>query len=252
MHVPPDHPPIDFLFGINPVFEAIRARRRKIRRAFLNQAQDKHPRLTKLAELIQKAGIELVWTDKQELSDRARTFEHQGAVLECSLYPYLRLDEADDTDPRCLLIDNIEDPHNLGAILRTAEAFGWKQVFLPMRGVPDVYPSVIKASAGAAEYLHIVRSASENKYAKWAQEKGYKLLALDMAGKVSLDDYAPAADEKIMLVVGGEDKSVGQFILNAADAVVKIPQTGRISSLNASVSAAIAIHTLSRRPPTVG
>jgi tRNA G18 (ribose-2'-O)-methylase SpoU len=73
-----------------------------------------------------------------------------------------------------------------------------------------------------------------------------------MAGKVSLDDYAPAADEKIMLVVGGEDKSVGQFILNAADAVVKIPQTGRISSLNASVSAAIAIHTLSRRVPTVG
>ena len=59
MHVPPDHPPIDFLFGINPVFEAIRARRRKIRRAFLNQAQEKHPRLAKLAELIQKAGIEL-------------------------------------------------------------------------------------------------------------------------------------------------------------------------------------------------
>ena len=188
-----------------------------------------------------------MWTDKQELSDRARSFEHQGAVLECSLYPYIRLEDADDTALRCLLVDNIEDPHNLGAILRSAEAFGWKQVFLPMRGVPDVYPSVIKASAGAAEYLNIVRSASENKYAKWAQEKGYKLLPLDMAGKVSLDEYRPAADEKIMLVVGGEDKSVGQFILNAADGILKIPQTGRISSLNASVSAAIAMHVLALR-----
>lgn len=243
MH-PPDLQPLDFLFGINPIFEAIRARRRKIRRIFLNQAQDRHPRLTKLAELATRAEIELIWTDKRELSDRARSHEHQGAVLECSPFPYLRMEEADATVLRCLMVDNIEDPHNLGAIFRTAEAFGWKQIFLPMRGVPEVYPSVVKASAGAAEYLNVIRAASENRYARWAKDNGYRLLALDMAGKVPLDEIIPAADEKMMLVVGGEDKSVGQFILNMADSIVRIPQSGRISSLNASVSAAIAMHTL--------
>jgi 23S rRNA (guanosine2251-2'-O)-methyltransferase len=113
-----------------------------------------------------------------------------------------------------------------------------------MKGVPEVYPSVVKVSAGAAEFMHIARDRDSNRYAREAKDRGYKLLSLDAEGKTMLDSLGGMPDEKIMLIVGGEDRGVGQFILNMSDHVVSIEQCGHVNSLNASVAAGIAMHGL--------
>jgi 23S rRNA (guanosine2251-2'-O)-methyltransferase len=92
--------------------------------------------------------------------------------------------------------------------------------------------------------MQIARDASANQYARKAAEEGYQIVALDMNGDTRLDVVRETAPEKLMLVIGGEDKSVGQFILNMADHIIGIPQSGRVNSLNASVAAGIAMHAL--------
>ena len=96
--------------------------------------------------------------------------------------------------------------------------------------------SVVKVSAGATEFMQIARDASANQYARKAQEAGYQIAALDMNGNTTLNTVQAAAPEKLLLVIGGEDKSVGQFILNMANHIIGIPQFGRVNSLNASVA----------------
>jgi 23S rRNA (guanosine2251-2'-O)-methyltransferase len=148
-------------------------------------------------------------------------------------------------EKRILLLDNVEDPHNVGAVLRSAEIFGFRSVLMPVKGVPEIYPSVIKVSAGASEHLKIVRESATNVYVKKLQEdQGYTVVALDGAGKNSLEEVKNIDPERILLVIGGEDRSVGQFVLNKADFVVSIRQFGKINSLNASVAASIAMYAL--------
>lgn len=166
-------------------------------------------------------------------------------MLECSPYPLVRFDDLPwDTARRMVLLDNIEDPHNLGAILRSAEVFGFPAVLLPIKGTPGVYPSVVKASAGAAEHLRICRQANATRYVQAAKEKGFRIVSLDEEGKTPLGEFQPGPDDRLLLVIGGEDKSVGRYILMQSDAVVKIPQRGHVGSLNASVAAGIALHAL--------
>jgi 23S rRNA (guanosine2251-2'-O)-methyltransferase len=140
----------------------------------------------------------------------------------------------------------VEDPHNVGAILRTAEIFGYDTVFLSRKGVPEIYPSVVKVSAGATEFLDIAKDASANSYVRTAQAKGYQVVALDARGSVDVRSVRALLGERFMVVVGGEDTAVGQFIINTADFVVSISQQGRINSLNASVAAGISLFALSR------
>ncbi len=175
------------------------------------------------------------------MTDLSQSRDHQGVVLKTGLYPYTATDDLWDAD-RLLLLDNIEDPHNVGAILRSAEIFGFHAVLLSKRGVPEVYPSVVKVSAGATEFLRISKEHSANQYAQAAREKAYRIVALDAKGDCDLRTAAAeSAGQRLLLVIGGEDKSVGQYILNMADRVARIEQHGRINSLNASVAASIAM-----------
>lgn len=235
---------IEVVYGLNPAFEVLRGGKREILEVLLNQVQRDTPRLQKLAALAEREGATVVYTDKQELFALAGTREHQGVAIKVTPYPYRRMDQMETDATRWLILDNIEDPHNLGAILRSAEIFGFHQIFVPVRGSPGIYPSVVKASAGATEHVVICKAAQSNRYFKLAQEAGFKIFALEGKGKDTLDSVALDLPEKICLVIGGEDRSVGQFILNEADAVIRIPQTGQIGSLNASVAAGIAMYSL--------
>ncbi len=237
----------EYIYGINPAFEVLRGGRRRVHNAFLNDASS-HPRLRKLATYLESKKIPVEWVDKRRLFDLAESKEHQGAVLKADPYPYADLAKVWG-QPRLLLIDNVEDPHNVGAIIRCADCFGFGAVLLPVKGSPEVYPSVVKVSAGASEHLDIVRSASANDYFTAAVEQGYEVVALDMKGAVPLADLQPK--EKLLLVIGGEAKAVGQFILNGAHHLVRIEQYGRINSLNASVAAGIAMNALAlpKAPP---
>ena len=135
-----------------------------------------------------------------------------------------------------VLLDNIEDPHNIGAIMRTSEVLGWGNVLLPRRGAALVLPSVARSAAGACEYLRIAVNCSSNQYVKIAQEEGYQVVALDGAGKHTLEEVQASHPEKLLLV--------GQFIKMNANYVCAIPQSGHVNSLNASVAAALALYAL--------
>ena len=236
----------EIICGINPVFEAVRAARREIARAWINKDGGNNPRLKKLTQFLASRGIHTEFTDKMKLFELTRTREHQGAALEVSPFPHTPFADMLGAS-RMVLLDSIEDPHNIGAIMRTAEAMGWKDVLLPRHGSPLILPSVCKSSAGAVEHLNVAVNCSANQYVKIAMEEGYDVVALDGSGKASLEDIRAASPEKLLLVVGGENAGVSQFILNTCTHVAAIPQRGKINSLNASVAAAIAIYLLT--PP---
>ena len=233
----------EFLYGINPAFEAIRAGKRQILHLYLNQDFIRNPRLKKLHEFAGSRAIPIEQVDRGALFNLCQSREHQGCVLQTSPFPYTPFAELLQ-EKRLLLLDKIEDPHNVGAIARSAEALGWNTLLLPRRGAPLLLPSVIKAAAGASEFLNVAVNCSSNQYVKIALEAGYEVVALDGAGKTDLEELATMKLEKVLLVIGGENAGVGQFILNNANYIVAIKQKGRVNSLNASVAAALALYRL--------
>lgn len=235
----------EFLYGINPVFEAIRAGRRQLVRLYLNQGSEQNPRLRKLAQVAEKYQVAIEPVDKSRLFDLCQTREHQGCVLEAGSFPYTPFAEVLGEN-RLLLLDNIEDPHNVGAIARTAEALGWRNLLLPRRGCPLLLPSVVKAAAGACEFLQVAVNCAGNQYVKIALDEGYTVVSLDASGQTPLEEVKTLQVEKMLLVVGGENTGVSQFILNNSTHIAAIKQTGKINSLNASVAAALALYLLGR------
>lgn len=237
----------EYIYGINPAFEVVRAGKRQVYEAYLNQAAARQPRIRKLSQYLEKMDIPIQWVDKRRLMELSGSRDHQGVILKTKPYPY----QPSDTlwgRPRLLLLDNIEDPHNVGAILRSAEIFGFNAILLSGKGVPDIYPSVVKVSAGATEFLDIAKDASANSYVRTAQYEGYQVVVLDVNGMVDIRTVCTQLTDKVLIVIGGEDRSVGQFILNTADLVVSIGQQGRINSLNASVAAGIFLFALHAEP----
>ena len=236
-------PSREYIYGINPAFEVVRAGRRKVYQAFLSQSAIKNPRMLKLETFLDSREIPIEWVEKGRVIDLAQSKDAQGVVLKTGTYPYATLDDLLGKE-RILLLDNVEDPHNVGAILRSAEIFGFHHVLLTKRGTPDIYPSVVKVSAGATEFLQICKEQSSVRYAQAALEAGYTVAALDAGGSATLESIAEAEIDRLLLVIGGEDKAVGQYILNHAQYVASIPQQGHINSLNAGVAAAIAMYAL--------
>jgi 23S rRNA (guanosine2251-2'-O)-methyltransferase len=237
----------EYIYGINPAFEVIRSGRRRIMQGFISESSARNPRMKKLVSFMESRSIPFEWVEKGRVVDLSESKDNQGVVLKCSTYPYADFEDLLDA-PRLLLLDNVEDPHNVGAILRSAEIFGFHSVLLPLKGVPEVYPSVVKVSAGATEFLRIARDRNSNQYARKVLEAGYRVMVLDAKGTVDLKTLQVPAEEKVLLVIGGEDRPVGQFILNEAHDIVSIPQSGSINSLNASVAASIAMFALSSSP----
>jgi 23S rRNA (guanosine2251-2'-O)-methyltransferase len=235
----------EYVYGINPAFEVLRGGKRKVHEAFLNEHAQDNPRLKKLAQFLQTRMVPIEWVTKQRIFELAESKDHQGAVLKTEPYPYARAEDLYDRE-RLLLLDNTEDPHNTGAIIRCADVFGYHAILAPLKGVPEVYPSVVKVSAGATEHLDIAREGSANQHMMKARETGHVVVALDAKGTIDLRDLAPALPSRHLLVIGGEAKAVSQFILNEADHIASIPQQGKINSLNASVAAGIAMYALSR------
>jgi 23S rRNA (guanosine2251-2'-O)-methyltransferase len=233
---------MQYIYGLNPAFEILSASKREIREAFLFKTNK--PRMAKLESLLIKKEVKINFVDKGVLINLSGTKKHQGVVLHVSNYPYTCFDSMLNGD-RLLLLDNIEDPHNLGAIIRSAEVFGFHSVLLAKRGTPEIYSSVVKVSAGATEHLDICKELNANSYVKKALDKGYTVIVLDEDGKNTPEEIKKINPEKIMLVIGGEDKSVGQFIINQAQYVLSFKQYGKVNSLNASVAAGVGMYMIS-------
>lgn len=238
-----------YIYGRNPVIEVLKAGESIDKIYILKGHEDGS--IKKILGMAKDKKIVVSRTDRNKLDDMAKTENHQGVVALITGYEYKSVDEilefakSKDEDPFILILDQIEDTQNLGAIIRTAEAAGVHGIIIPKRRSAIVNQTVYKTSAGAVEYMMVAQVTNIAQTLEELKEKGLWIFGADMNGETNYFD----ADLKgaIGLVIGGENKGITEHIASKCDVLVKIPMKGKISSLNASASAAILVYEVIRQ-----
>lgn len=243
----------ELLVGVHPIREALRARRRRLDRLMIRaQARAPRPELVELVELARAADLPVAELDPERFDRLVPSdLPHQGVALAAGPLPDVDLTElaVGPPDGWLVALDGIEDPRNLGAVLRIAEAAGARGAILPERRAAPLTPVVARASAGALEHLpvasvtNLVRALEELK-----KEHGYWVHAADPAADRDLYELPDRLLEgRLVLVLGAEGKGVRPGVRSAVDVFVRIPMAGSIESLNVSAAAAVVLFEWSRR-----
>lgn len=231
------------LAGLNPVVEALRAGSPVDRVHIAKGAGG--PRIQEVVDLCRQAGVPVRFEDRASLDRLARTAVHQGVVAMAAEQRYAGLDEIAAKAKMVVVADGVEDPHNLGAIARTALAAGVDALIIPERRAVGVTPVVAKAAAGALEHLPLVRVGNINRALETLKQRGFWIYGLDEEGTESYDQvtYNPPT----VLVIGAEGKGLHHQVKEHCDVLVRIPAAGAIASLNVSVAAGVALFEWRRR-----
>lgn len=235
----------DVIVGRNPVVEALRAGV-AVKRVMVARGIDIDERVTEIMELARQARIEVLEVNRKELDPYPT---HQGVALKVAPYKFRPLNEVLQKIsgvPLIVALDGVTDPRNLGAIIRSACAFGAHAVVIPDRRAAGMTAVAWKASAGAAARTPVVQIKNMTATIHDLQSEGYFVVGLDAGGDVPLSQMA-VADEPLMIVIGGEGKGLSRLVRESCDLVVSIPISSAIESLNASVAAAIALYSVSER-----
>jgi len=246
----------EILYGVHPVREALRAGRRRALRLHVRERDrgPDRPDLRELAEAARRAGVPVVPADAEALAalvgPEGRT---QGVVLEAGPLPEADLDAlAGSAGAATLLValDGVEDPQNVGAVVRVAEAAGAAALVLTRRHAPPLSAALARASAGAVEHLPVARVTNLTQALKSLKEKGYWVFGAD-AGEgedlYGLSDRVVAGPK--VVVLGAEGRGLRPSVLGQVDHRVRIPLAGRVASLNVSTAAAVLLFELRRRRP---
>ena len=202
-------------------------------------------RLREILELGRKLRVPLRWEERSALDRMAQKGVHQGVVAVTAEARALELDDVMKGASMLVLVDGVEDPHNLGAIARSAHAAGVSAVVIPERRAAGVTPAAAKAAAGAFEHLPLARVGNLNRAMEQLKEAGFWLYGLDERGDRSYDEVAYA--EPCALVVGAEGKGLHDQVKKHCDFLVRIPLAGKLGSLNVSVATGIALFDWKRR-----
>ena len=240
----------EILYGIHPVLEALASQRRTIHRIYL-QPGFKSDRLARLASLAAESGIPIQTAGSSEIKKLAGTTGHQGVAARVDRYPLASVTDilavAQDRDrPHfLLLLDNILDPQNLGAIIRTALCVGVDGVIMPKDRSAPVTSAVARASAGALEHIRLSRVTNLVQTIKQCKKLGIWVMGLDNNAELSL--YDGVMTGSIAIVLGGEQKGLRPLVKKNCDFLVSIPQHGAVDSLNASVAAAVTLYEALRQ-----
>lgn len=231
------------LAGVHPVLEALRAGRPFERVLVAKGAGG--PRLQEIIELCRSSSIPVRFEERGSLDRMAGASSHQGVVGLGAAHHYATLDRVMKGARMLVVLDGVEDPHNLGAVIRTAHAAGADAVVIPERRAAGITETVAKAAAGALEYLPVARVSNINRALETLKKGGFWTYGLDERGAHQYDavDFAsPAA-----LVLGGEGKGLHHQVRGNCDFVIRIPTAGKISSLNVSVAAGVVLFEWKRR-----
>jgi 23S rRNA (guanosine2251-2'-O)-methyltransferase len=231
------------LSGIHPVMEALRAGR-PLERVLVAQGAG-GPRVQAVIDLARQAEVPVRFEPRTALDRLAGSAAHQGIVALGAAKKYADLDSVAPRAGLLVVLDGVEDPHNLGAIIRTAHAAGAAGVVIPERRAASITDVVAKAAAGALEHLPVVRATNINRALEDLKQKGYWVYGLDERGTEDYDrvEYS----EPTALVLGGEGKGLHEQVRRHCDVLVRIPMAGKISSLNVSVAAGIVLFEWKRR-----
>lgn len=223
------------LYGRNPVREALRGPR-SVKHIWATAAAAREPWLAGAGRPVERA-------EPDELAALAGSDEHQGVCAEVSDYAYAEAASLlADPDALVLVLDEVQDPHNLGALARVAESAGATGMVIAERRSADVTPAVCKTSAGAVEHLRIARVGNIADYLLAAKQAGAWVYGASAEGAQRYDE--PEYAGKVVIVVGSEGRGIRPRVAKSCDALVRIPMRGQIESLNVSTAAAVLLYAV--------
>ncbi len=242
-----------YIPGLRAVEELLATRPDEIRRIFA-EYQTANPRLQAIIAAAHEAGIDVQAANRGRLTQIGGETRHQGVVVEIRRSSVLdeaglrtliekRLEAGDS--PLLLLLDGIQDPHNLGACMRTADAAGVVAVIVPRHGAAGLGPTVSKTAAGAAEQLPFVPVASLSRVLDWLHDYGFRRVGTSDTADSSI--YEAELDGPLALVMGREHTGLSKAVASRCDALVSLPMLGIVTSLNVSVATGVCLYEILRR-----
>jgi 23S rRNA (guanosine2251-2'-O)-methyltransferase len=238
----------DIIFGIHAVSEALKSRERSF--DYVAIAKDRtDPRIQRIIDDCRQSGIAVRFVPREEIDRETRTRTHQGVMAFTSRKKFSDLDEILDNKRGehafVLVLDGIEDPHNLGALMRSADGAGVDGVVIPERRAAGITGTVVKASAGASEHLSVARVVNIARTLEDLKERNVWVVGLDERGTQSYDELDYNMD--VALVMGAEGKGLHDLVRKKCDLLVSIPMMGEVSSLNVSVAGGIVMYEALRQ-----
>ncbi|MCD6153212.1 MAG: 23S rRNA (guanosine(2251)-2'-O)-methyltransferase RlmB [Syntrophobacterales bacterium] len=237
------------IYGVKPVMETILHGRRKVEKIILATGRDS-PGIRKIMKLAAQEKISVYYNNKNYLTNITGSKSHQGIICVCNDYEYTGVDEiianchGSMEHGLVLILDGIEDPQNLGSIIRTAYCFGVNGIIIPENRSASVTPAVIKVSAGAAQHILIARVVNISRTIDYLKEKGFWIYGAD----VSSDQNFSSLDYRgqVGLVMGSEGRGIRSLVKKKCDRLVSITMSGEIDSLNVSVATGIILYEIWR------
>ncbi|WP_182347263.1 23S rRNA (guanosine(2251)-2'-O)-methyltransferase RlmB [Tomitella gaofuii] len=239
------------VLGRNPVLECLR-QRVPATTLFVAVGTENDERLTEAVQLAAEAGISIQEVPRTDLDRMSTGGVHQGVALQIPPFRYAHPDELLDhargsgRPPLFVALDNITDPRNLGAVIRSVAAFGGDGVLIPERRSASVTAVAWRTSAGAAARVPVAKATNMTRTLKSWQKAGFQVAGLDAGGETSIDDLDVAVDP-LVLVVGSEGKGLSRLVRETCDRVVNVPMAGEMESLNASVAAGVVLAEVARQ-----
>lgn len=236
----------NIIIGRNPVTEALKAGR-EIDKLLVTSREGS---MIKILAMAKEQGIPVMYVEKAALDRISGGQAHQGVAAYVSPYAYSTVDDIlaraaeRDEDPFIIILDGLEDPHNLGAIMRTAECAGAHGIIIPKRHSCGLTETVAKASAGAIEYMPVAKVTNVAQTVDELKDRGIWVAACDMGGP---EYYRSDMSGKIAVVIGSEGFGVSKLVKEKCDFIVSMPMVGKITSLNASNAAAIVIYEIRKQ-----
>ena len=245
---PPQKTNASLIYGLLPVLEALRAENRRVDKVVIADGAKEH-RLSEIIDLCRERSIAWNRVPRETIAKHLESgVNHQGVIAFVASADYVSADdilENTATVPLVVVLDGVEDPRNLGAILRTAEGAGVDGVIIPERRAVGLNDTVAKSSAGAIEYVKVAKTANLNRFIETLKERDIWVVGTSMDTEMSYTDWdwtRPSA-----LVLGGEGGGLHRLVAENCDVLVKIPMYGKIDSLNVSVAAGVILFEAQRQ-----
>lgn len=239
---------INLIEGRNSVLEALKSGR-EIDKLFVQKGFGEGS-IRQIIAMAREKKILIKEVDKAKLDGLSTTRNHQGVIASAALYKYYEVDDILDAaaekgeEPFIIILDEITDNNNLGSILRSADAAGVHGIIIPKRRAVGLTPAVAKISSGAVEYVPVAKVTNLNQTIEYLKKKGIWIAGAEMGGQTY---YSKDMTGPVALVIGSEGEGLGRLVKENCDYLVSIPMKGRISSLNAAVSAAIIMFEIQKQ-----
>lgn len=244
---------MDLIIGKNPVLEALKSGR-EMNKIWIAEGSQRG-QMQPIIQLAKEMGITVQYVPKKKM-DQLSEGNHQGVIAQVAAYRYYDIDdlfkkaEEREEAPFFIILDELEDPHNLGSIMRTADAVGAHGIIIPKRRSVGLTAMVAKASTGAIEYVPVARVTNLARTVDELKERGVWIFGTDAKGNQDyrqLDGVIPLA-----LVIGSEGKGVSRLLRDKCDVLIRLPMIGHVTSLNASVAASLLMYEVYRKRHPLG